>query len=482
MRAMRRVRRNPQQRDPPALESRRIDPSSLLKGWFTWPTAVTDPKVKPGFGVEKYGVRFLWSDKHMKGKDLLPMRFEGDADADSLLESKHVARAGDVLQVLPRAYMRQYGKTAPDWVDFARISRGQRVFLRYMLPGFVSLFYVSLVAGFSAPALVKVLNSTGYLSRGPETRTMRRLMETALMVAACMLPGEMAPGKGEGWRACTRVRFLHARVRRRLATKAKSWLGGKYGVAINQEDMVVTLLAFSYNVLSGIEAFLNRPLQSRDASDFVHLWRYIGFLLGIREEHNPCTSVSRCKSTLESILMHVLEPDGTSRALVQRVLGCSPGTPGTSRSEMFRFLVGDSLGDALELPRASAIVYAWAWFHFQSVRLYTFACSLPVLGDFLLWLHTRMLRNFVHKFADFKFSHPPVPIRQDTGSKTQDSDQDEMLACPGMGVSRAKEKTVQPKLKIGTALHVLNIVAIVVALVVASLFLSFVRRKVFGPS
>mmetsp|Transcript_24359 Transcript_24359/g.34073 ORF Transcript_24359/g.34073 Transcript_24359/m.34073 type:complete len:212 (+) Transcript_24359:58-693(+) len=198
-----------------------------------------------------------------------------------------------------------------------------------------SLFYLSLCAGFSAPLIVEVLLTTGYLN-GNRKKVQRRLIETGYMVIAAMLPGGLDAGS-LGWTSVTRVRFLHARVRRRLkemrrklhrvervdgvreeeeelrepgegkrtrtgaavgqqgnATKKPEAVAKRSGkgavaertkpkrssedeaaqeksanghvsvkhegmnrgcmdqVAINQEDMSVTLLAFSYNVIVGI--------------------------------------------------------------------------------------------------------------------------------------------------------------------------------------------------------------------------------------
>ena len=80
---------------------------------------------------------------------------------------------------------------------------------------------------------------------------------------------------------------------------------------INQEDMAVTLLAFSFNVLHGIELTLNKPLSATDQSDYLHLWRYIGWLMGVEDDRNPCAGTVRinnqfndpkiCSSTPSSV-------------------------------------------------------------------------------------------------------------------------------------------------------------------------------------
>ena len=50
------------------------------------------------------------------------------------------------------------------------------------------------------------------------------------------------------------MRFLHGMVRRRLHGKPY-WKPKLWDVPVNQEDMMATLLAFSYNVLSSPTLF-----------------------------------------------------------------------------------------------------------------------------------------------------------------------------------------------------------------------------------
>eukprot|EP01047_Picozoa_sp_COSAG01_P001340 COSAG01_NODE_30_length_36127_cov_41.433234_14_plen_125_part_00 len=69
-----------------------------------------------------------------------------------------------------------------------------------------------------------------------------------------------------------------------------------------QEDMAATLLAFSYNVLVGIELVTGRPLAPAEQADYIALWRYIGWLLGVEStELDPCASPAHAKATLESV-------------------------------------------------------------------------------------------------------------------------------------------------------------------------------------
>ena len=58
--------------------------------------------------------------------------------------------------------------------------------------------------------------------------------------------------------------------------------------------MGATLLAFSYNVLVGIELIGGAPLPREQQEDYLALWRYIGWLLGVDSEAlDPCRDLVR---------------------------------------------------------------------------------------------------------------------------------------------------------------------------------------------
>ena len=110
----------------------------------------------------------------------------------------------------------------PPWLDWGLLARGQEVYLRHLPSAGLVLFNVSLIGGFSAPKITKVLEQNGYLV-GPPRLAMRRLFDTGrLMVDACASGPDALRAGGAGWRAAVRVRALHAKVRRRLLRRGGS--------------------------------------------------------------------------------------------------------------------------------------------------------------------------------------------------------------------------------------------------------------------
>lgn len=353
------------------------------------------------FHNHRHGGRCLTSE------DLEPYRLVGDPELDELLEfmddSGYPLKAGDDLlensaypvQVQERInkFNNQY-RTLPEWVDVDQLERGQQVFLSYFAACALSLYYRSLVAGFSIPKLAQVVIATGYLAppSSPE-RVAYRLIDTGAMVNLCCGVGgveSVLPDRA-GWKACLQVRLLHAKVRRLLLKRtAKPWDTLKYGVPINQEDMAATLLAFSVNTLKGIELIGGISLSMQEQTDFLALWRYIGWLLGIHTEPpsfkssgslrplDPCgpgwiqaqpDPISHSTQLLQSIVLHLLVPDQSSILVAHHLLCVGRPQQGTkatkkeretkpgqseylyySRALMCRYFIGNPLADALALP------------------------------------------------------------------------------------------------------------------------------------
>lgn len=277
----------------------------------------------------------------------------------------------------------------------------------------VALFYRSLTGGFSIPQIVEVLVATRYLvpavgrarNDRDKQRTMERIIDTGGMLACCfaptaeidesMLSSSALRPKGKGWVACLRVRALHAKIRRSLL-KSNRWDCERNGVPINQEDLCATLLAFSVNVLSGIEIVLGQPLPEGDQRDYLALWRYIGWLLGVDSFEcaengkvvnsnpnaakvppiDPCgpskvgdDSILHAYATLESVILHLLHPEENAAALVEHLLSLRSFV--SFRSEVCRIFLGGPLSDRLRIAKTSV-----DWTSLRRGRPMNFAVSL----------------------------------------------------------------------------------------------------------
>lgn len=332
------------------------------------------------------------------------MRLIGDDVADAALEAlifkykacesghpKHLSNSlkseiqclkNDPSSVDPRieTFLKDV-RTVPSWVDKALLQQGQLVFLKYSTSCAFALLYYSLIGGFSAPKIVAVLDETGYLTKTSKDVTWRRLSETFEMVADCMSSDDSLDIEAMGWHSVVKVRLLHARVRRLIRLRNKNWNTSHYGVPINQEDMCGTLLSFSINVLVSVRHIGAPWLTEYEENAYLHLWRYIGYLIGVKEEFNPLTCISRAHGAIESVVLHLLHPNERSQAVAYHVIqavasGAHSNWTPAMHSEMARWLLGHPLSDALQIKR-SFLCYIYTFK--VMVVLQLCACVLPLL-------------------------------------------------------------------------------------------------------
>ncbi|KAI8824328.1 uncharacterized protein EV422DRAFT_316793 [Fimicolochytrium jonesii] len=222
-------------------------------------------------------------------------------------------------------------ETVPSWVDWASLERGREVYWRNLSGIQIVLLYGSLAGGFSIPRVNEVLVQTGYLSHAKHVN--RRLMETAEMINDVMQHG-LAPNS-QGWKAVVGVRFLHCSVREKQADRmamrkrqAEATGGSvddiseEFGgaMAIAQTDLIGTLLGFQASVVVGL-AHLWTYLTPQERDDYTHVWRYVGYLIGVMDEHSPLQySFETTCSALKDYLQLYFEPDETSARLSNTLL------------------------------------------------------------------------------------------------------------------------------------------------------------------
>jgi hypothetical protein len=255
---------------------------------------------------------------------------------------------------------------------------------------------MALMGGYRFSATTKPLVFTGALER----KTARRLDETAKYVCDVYSPGGMERG-GAGFASTVRVRMMHALVRH-AASRSPQWRTDEWGLPINQTDMLGTNLLFSVVYLTGLRAMGMR--FTRDEADaVVHLWRYIGYLMGVDEALLPATE--REGRRLGYAMFHS-QPgaDEDSRRLA-RALADAPfsharteldrkliGLDVRFRLGLSRALLGNDIADELGLPD-DAWKYAIALttppvFAFETLRR-----AVPGLTGVAVRLGERSLRN-----------------------------------------------------------------------------------------
>ena len=188
-------------------------------------------------------------------------------------------------------YIEASGKL-PEWANPNRIKAGEEVFAEHGPAIFMLLNLASLPLCYSCAKGAQVLFETGrLLAHGNNTDPLaRRLMETAQMVVNCMAEGGLSPN-GKGIATLQKVRLIHASIRFYLKKgeyHGEKWDVSKFGEPINQEDWAGTLMSFGPVIISGLTQITTR-LDEDQIAHYMHCWKVVGHLMGIRPELLPDT-------------------------------------------------------------------------------------------------------------------------------------------------------------------------------------------------
>jgi hypothetical protein len=301
-----------------------------------------------------------WSDALLDG-----MRQETDPPADQvvseLFSSGQVTSVNDLMRTLidndglpsgalPPVVLEylQTSATLPPWADPHVIKVGERVFWRYG-PAVVSILTCySLPFCYAAANGVKVLALTARLSTNPT----RRIIETAQMVVDVMRPGGLG-AVGTGIRTAQKVRLMHAAVRL-LVGRYDGWKA-EYGRPINQEDLIGTLLSFCAVTVDGLQR-LGYGLTNEEAEAYMHCWKVVGHILGIRPELQPVDYAdgwALAQRIQKRQYAACDEGRMMTKALVEMMQYYVPGDLLDGVPVTFiRYFLGDRVGDMLGVPPA----------------------------------------------------------------------------------------------------------------------------------
>lgn len=190
----------------------------------------------------------------------------------------------------------------PVWLDRQWLVEGARYSRLTGKVGFFVLRDMALMGGY---ALFNSMNQTLASSGALRKETSIRLGETGKWTNDVTEPHGMERF-GPGFITTVRVRMVHALVRRNLRLKA-DWDTSQWGLPINQIDMLSTYLAFGPVSLLGARLF-GVPLFKKESTPIMHLWRYIGWLMGVDEHWLAVTEGDGLRKLYHTFLTHRL-PD-----------------------------------------------------------------------------------------------------------------------------------------------------------------------------
>lgn len=190
--------------------------------------------------------------------------------------------------------------TDPEWVDWNTVEHGAEVFRRYgkeLYPYFGMITF----AGYGTRTINRPLALTGAYTGNS---AFHRFLETCRFWTDTTEPGALRPG-GAGRRSAVLVRVLHSIIRHTLLPHPE-WDREELGVPISQHGMFQTLMASSHFPGQQLKALGYRPTDE-DIVAMMHLWRYVGYLMGAEPPWYPETATDGFRAQL--LIMLGEEPD-----------------------------------------------------------------------------------------------------------------------------------------------------------------------------
>ncbi|WP_417215406.1 oxygenase MpaB family protein [Alcanivorax sp.] len=284
----------------------------------------------------------------------------------------------------------------PIWLDREKLRLACDVSHRVGLSGELVLRNLSLMGGYLGAAAAKPLVFTGQLDRMAN----RRLVETGKFWMDVTTPGGMERDQ-EGFKSAVRVRLMHSQVRAMLLQSDK-W-NMAWGHPLNQWDSMATILEFSVIFLTGLRS-LGFIFSKKEREAVVHLWRYVGYLMGVEERILPTCEADAMRAFYQ-VVATICESDDDTRKLGQALAGASLQDGGdgwaakrmarleyTLRAGYTRYILGDEAGDKLGLPRTAA-KYVWPAQIPMRVGAELVRKSVPGANRVLVWLGAKARRD-----------------------------------------------------------------------------------------
>lgn len=323
-----------------------------------------------------------WSDEFLDS-----MRLVADPETDDLMADlfRSVDVAGllelrSILEVweapltpnIPQSIREFLEKPVvfPDWVDQRKLDRASDMFVSY---GPVTAMMI-LLNGFPHTLTNPTEARAFFLGQvfNPNTIKNRMYQLPHFMISITQKGGLVqtrVPGpqesvkKGPGILAAQKLRLIHSGVRLRLQLpqmlSENNWDAAVCGLPINHEDLTAAILTLCFFTGDGMKK-LGIEISREDEDARLHLWKTIGFLLGLREEMQPrdledaraLHAIIRRRRTRKS-------PEGVAVAaeLIRVMQSMLPRTHRSLPAALLRYNLDVETADMLEVPNPRFLIW-----------------------------------------------------------------------------------------------------------------------------
>ena len=169
----------------------------------------------------------------------------------------------------------------PDWYDENLANTGARFCMRTGMNALIILRDFTLMGGYDYAYLGKPLIFTEALKKG----AVKRLKDTLEFWVNVTRENALKPNS-EAYQLIVRTRLMHSYARLKIKEKNKNWDFKNWGEPINSWDMIATYAGFSLIFMQGLKK-IGFQISDQEEKGLFHLWKYIGYLLGIPAEYLP---------------------------------------------------------------------------------------------------------------------------------------------------------------------------------------------------
>ena len=169
----------------------------------------------------------------------------------------------------------------PHWFDKDLANRGARFCMRTGANGLMILRDFTLMGGYDFAYISKPLIFTEALKKG----AVKRLKDTLEFWVHVTRESALQPNS-EAYQLIVRTRLMHSYARLKIKEKTEQWDYQNWGEPINSWDMIATYTGFSLVFMQGLKK-LGIIISDDEEKGLFHLWKYIGYLLGIPVDYLP---------------------------------------------------------------------------------------------------------------------------------------------------------------------------------------------------
>lgn len=192
---------------------------------------------------------------------------------------KGVLETDDVPESVQNLF--QQTQTIPKWLDTNLLKNGAELCMRSNVDSLISLRDYCLIGGYDYAYLNKPLIVTEALKKG----AVKRLSETLDFWVNVTRYNALETHK-KGYEFAIKTRLIHSYARLSIKKHYTNWDTENWGEPINSWDMMATYIGFSLVFLHSLQK-LGNTVSDEEEKGLFHLWKYVGYLLGIPENLLP---------------------------------------------------------------------------------------------------------------------------------------------------------------------------------------------------